>query len=340
MRRSTIQVRPTAAGLAILAGLALIACLYVVGDRPMAIGYVVPIAVVAAADFGLASRALRTRPVSVSPVRTVAGSPEYITVRAEAAAGLAPLSIRVRPLSTSDESAGPVVLPLDGSSALLELPDGHPTASSHIRYRVSTSALGLVWARQWVAVAVPMLYRAPNPRTIDWPVHPALDEVARLREYVPGDRMGQISWPTTARTGTLHVRTAGVGDGELQVVLELGPTPATLATLTTTLSLASNVLGVLLEQGTSVRLHTRAPVEAHWTEAAGLALLDPKGPSSVVGVGHYVGFGELRTQIDSTLVADREQLLQRLAVAEPGAPVPRPPGPYLEIDPGGARFCQ
>ena len=190
-----------------------------------------------------------------------------------------------------------------------------------------------------------MLHRAPGPDG-ETGVHvEAVDELTRLREYVPGDRMGRISWPTTARTGRLHVRAEGLGDDEVTVVVDLGGDLLAFVgdvhQADVVLERAATVVDELLRRGATVRLVTYSMRRKFFDEERDAALRRPGlvgrtnlqvHPDSVPTLG-----GAAAGEIVSNLVSDRTELTRRLSMAEHHPAMPHPAPPYVLVDPTGVR---
>lgn len=356
--RSPIQLRPTPAGAAVLAALAL--AVYAGLSARVAIGFFVPLVGLLVADSLLSRGILNRRPVTLRPVRTVAASPGRLTFNAEAPPGDHPLRLALAPMGLLDDEVKPVPLPADEQLVMLEMGDGLAAATTHVRYSTSASVFGLAWARQWTAQMTPLLHRAPAPAEVDIEVPQAVDELAQLRAYVPGDRFSRVSWPATARTGELHVRSAGIGLEEIVVVVNLGDkagatvpgvyfrdasngglqVPMLVCQQVT--EQASAVLAALLGQGHEIRLLTTNIDNSFHDRARDLAIENPRKHPRL-----NVSFTDDRTllvdgrplplAVCDAVVTDHDDIIRRLALAESGPAISWHGGPHLEIGPDGAR---
>ncbi len=334
-----LRLRPGQATLGVLAGTGLI-LLFTVQERRVAIGFVVATLLVAVVDAFLSARALTASELRLTPIRSVAASPDRLTFSVTTRPGPLPIILSIDPLSVLDESGVEVTLEADATSTIVEQTDGTPRLLHHVRYRVMASHFGLVWASRWTVQAVPGgLWRAPGPSEPAQLTNVATDETARLREYVPGDRRSRVVWPVTARTGRLHVRTPGIGDAEATVVVDLGrldevKTRDDAAVVHDVVQTAADVVSGLLEQGLGVRLVTRRAPESFFRAETARALANPHRSERWLGLRQGPP-APLETGVDSGLVTDEHQLVERLAAADIGDPPPRPPGPHVVVDKHG-----
>ena len=84
------------------------------------------------------------------------------------------------------------------------------------------------------------------------------DDVAGLREFLPGDGLGRVNWRRSLRTGRLLVgEREGEASGEIEVVLRL-PSPVPEASLEAAISQAASEIVAHLESGLRVGLRTPA----------------------------------------------------------------------------------
>lgn len=338
----TLRLRPTAVGVAGLFAF-LLAYLQAENGR-VAVGAFMALLLLALLDAALSMYAVTSRPVDLRPSVTIAGSPNRVAFAAAAPQGAATLMVAVMPMVQADGAVEETALPTDGSVVRVEHSDGAPHVVYAVRFRTSTSRFGLVVVNRWRSFRVPGgLWRGLEPAPDPSKVMPVVDEVARIREYQPGDRMSRIAWSVTARTGQLHVRSEGLDETEVHVRLDLGR-PGTIADddLRRTSQLAADVVGSFLELGVPVHLMTRVVSDGHVQRSADLMIERPQrsinqpifvdGDDVVDGTRSIINAGVVHE-----VVTDVSQLHRRLAMTMPGPPLPRPAGPYIQIDPFGLR---
>ncbi len=336
----SVRVRPSAVGWAILVTLG-VAMISGTEAQP-AIGFFIPILGFMAADAFFGWRRLTDTKVELTPIRTVAGSPDRLTFRASPSPSRATVGLRLAPMVPTDSPGGLFRLDRDRPTMIAQA-DGSPRRANFVRYQLSTSTLGLASTSRWEVRQVPGgLHRAPASVARPGPHKANLDDVARLREYVPGDRFSRVSWSATARTGQLFVRDSGLGDEELLVVLDLGlPGPGAQAP-GFVLNSAAQIIGNLIERGFLVRLVTRELSHSFYDHEQGLASTQPNEHRALTlttdpdGTVRLAGRA-VNDQTASEFVVDERELLVRLATAEPGPPIPRPESSYIEITGEGAR---
>lgn len=314
------------------------------GEAVVAVGFFIVLAVAMVLDFVFSAVGLVSRPVSLVTTRRITSPPEPLTFVASAAPkkGVA-LDIVVQRITAFDEDGDFTTLDLPDASVEIALPGRSAKAANHVRYRVAATLLGLVWARRWEVQEVPMLHRAAGPDG-DVEVNVgAVDELTRLREYVPGDRMGRISWPTTARTGRLHVRDEGLGDDEVTVVVDLGGDLLAFVgdvhQADVVIERAATVVDRLLSQGSTVRLVTYEMRRTFFDAERDAALRRPGlvGRTDLkVHADSAATLGGMPAgEIVSALVSDRTELTRRLSMAEHHPAMAHPAPPHVLVDPAG-----
>lgn len=330
--RAPIQLNLTAAGWAVVA--LLVASLFMAATSRLAVGFMVPLFVAVVADLLLSWHALSERHVSIAAMRTVAHRPDGIPLRISLSGPRRPIRIDVSFRGGIDEQ-----VVIEDGSGTANLRAQHTGVTTHVRCSATCTLLGLGIARRWQANVVPMLHWAPAPSTVRLEAPTAIDEVARLRTYEPGDRMSRVSWPITARTGQLHVRAAGEGYEEYVVVVNLEQATVTSTggldtlALETTLELAATLVTQLLEDGHQVRLlTTQVDVRVH-DEIARAARDNPRLPP-VLPDG---ASGSLAAAVVDGYVTGEDELARRLALAEPGDPISWPYGTWVDVSSAGIR---
>ena len=85
---------------------------------------------------------------------------------------------------------------------------------------------------------------------------PSGDDVAGLREFVPGDALGRVHWKRSLRSGRLLVgEREGDASGEIEVLLRLNPN-SPKASIETTISRAASEVAAHLDAGLRVGLRS------------------------------------------------------------------------------------
>lgn len=345
MDRKVIRFFPTSIGLAAILAAFLVALM--ADNQRMAVGFFVALAILAVVDVVAARVELERRPVSVRLITSTVASPDRFPFSVQAPPGALALDVRVPLLSPTTTPAPRYLVPSDGSAVRIEMEDSNPDVQFGFRVGVSTSWLGLVSVTQWWGVRVPGgMWRGlrPGRRGIDQP--PAVDELARLREYLPGDRMSRVSWPTTARTGQLHVRAAGVDATEVVLRVELGSlTEADHERWNQILQLATDIAAPLLEQGHVIRLVGRVVDERYQRELVDWMMKYPHRPVTFPGVVDgerlFTRGGELvNGEVRSTVVTTIDGLHRAIATVNPGEPLPAPTQACIQVDRDGARVVR
>ncbi|MEM9518409.1 MAG: DUF58 domain-containing protein [Actinomycetota bacterium] len=83
------------------------------------------------------------------------------------------------------------------------------------------------------------------------------EEFDGLREYVPGDDLRKIHWPSSARHDELQVRQfRPPRHGRLSIVIDTRPPGDTVAALDRTTSIAGSIAAAVLEAGDATRIET------------------------------------------------------------------------------------
>lgn len=336
-----MRFRPTGAGVAIIVALVVAASIEGV---QVAVGFFVPLFLLGAADLLVSYRELRVRQVSILLLSKTVASPNPFAFSVSADPGRLALAVQMPALSLAGTRAARAVIPATGGAARVEQPDGDPEANHVYRWGVSTSWLGLTTVARWHVTPVPGgMFRSVAPRPTDVTPPPLVDDVARLREYVPGDRMSRVAWPTTARTGRLHVRAEGFGIEEILLRVDIGsPLGLAPAARRAILQQAADCANELLEQGAVVKLVARVYSEAYYEAIAHAARKRPNRPvmltARVEGDELLVpGPHVVNTDVRTSVVSTRDELHRALAVIAPGPPLPAPEGPSLQVDASGVR---
>jgi len=345
--KAAIQLNLTAAGWTVLA--MIVAAVFLSASRRIAIGFLIPMAAAVAIDLFLSWQIISRRTVAITPTRSVVYRPDGIPLRVTASGPSMPLRVMVT-AGVAEYTFG-----MAEESASIELDAAHTAVADFVRSDTSCSVFGLAFAHRWQTHLVPMMHWAPAPSLTRLATPEAVDEVAHLREYVPGDRMSRVSWATTARTGRMHVRSAGAGHEEFVVVVNLGhmhgtPGDGALATgevpaaaaaaaterpnialLEGTLQLAATLVSQLLEDGHQVRMVTTELRADYLDELRRSAVedprLDPVMPSD--------SFADPR--VVDRYVSDEDDLARRLSLAEVGPPMGWSYGTYVDISMLGIR---
>ena len=340
--RAPIQLNLTAAGWAVM--VLSVAAIFIASTSRIAVGFLIPLVAAVITDVALSWYFVNDRSVSIAPSRTVIHRPDGIPLRVTASGADHPVSVTITFRGGVEQR-----IAIRDEAVTIELPASRTGVVTYLRSSTVCTVLGLGLARRWQTHPMPMLHWAPAPDQARLTTPAAVDEVARLRAYVPGDRMSRVSWPITARTGQMHVRAAGDGYEEFVVVVNLGPTEgpegegalidpaaATTAALTEdvlerTVTLASTLVTQLLEDGHQVRLiTTELAAEAH-DALRDAAMTNPRLPA-VVPAGSAMELGV----IDS-FVVDEDDLARRLARAEPSGVMSWPYGSWVDVSRLGVR---
>jgi uncharacterized protein (DUF58 family) len=83
------------------------------------------------------------------------------------------------------------------------------------------------------------------------------EEFDGLREYVPGDDLRKIHWPSSARLGELQVRQfRPPRHGRLSLVIDTRPPGGTAAAIDATASIAGSIAAAVLKSGDATRIET------------------------------------------------------------------------------------
>lgn len=318
----------------------------------MAIGFLIALAILILCDFVVSAVALHRRPASIEPVRRFVATPgQSVRFVGTAAPGGLDMRVLVRRAGRAQADSDFAALDPGMSDIDLELAGaGQARKTMFVRHRSECSAFGLMWARRYVAQQIVPLHIAPGPNVDPDLEVVASEEITRLREYIPGDRISRISWPTTARTGQLHVRSEEVVDHEVAVVVDLGPDyraregddPNGRLIGEVALELASSVVTALLAQGRVVTLTTASMREAYYEQELAEALASPTlvprpGVRIVPGADATLA-GVPATEVVSSLIGDELELIRRLSTTEHSATMSYPPAPYLLVTPDGSHW--
>ena len=314
--KAPIQLNLTAAGWVII--LMMVASLFISGTARIAIGFLIPLGAAIVIDLYLSWFFLSRQSVSLIASRSVATDPDGIPLRISSVGGNRPVRVTLAFPQGVEHAIG-----LVDSTETIELQQQHSGATDFVRVNVNCTVLGLSTAHRWQTHSVSMLHWAPGADTGRIPTPDAIDEVARLREYVPGDRMSRISWPVTARTGQMHVRASGVGQEEITLIVNPGETEPTETTMRLAVTLGSQ----LLEDGHQVRMVTTELDPDHRSALKRAAVDNPRlAPESETTPQLVV--------VDRSLT-DEEDLIRRVALASAGPIITWPFAGAVNISPAG-----
>jgi|GEM_PF-1600227 len=352
--RAPTQLNLTAAGWAVI--VMAVAAIFISAQRRVAIGFMIPLVAALAIDLYLSWYVLSHRQVSIRPGRTVVYHPHGIPLSIEANGRSTPLLVKIVLRGAEDRTVS-----VTDERVLVEWNPLRTGVVNYMRCNVSCSVFGLALAQRWQTHLTPMLHWAPAPREVQLVRPEAIDEVSRLREYVPGDRMSRVSWPTTARTGRMHVRAAGEGHEEFVVVVNLGGTTGEAgesavvdgftarqlaaggiegegnvgdhlsAVLDETLRLAATLISQLLEDGHQVRLLT-SEFDPEVLSALRRSAIDTPRLAEELPPGLVA-----EPVVVDQFVLDDDQLARRLARAEAGADLTWGYGSYVDVSMLGIR---
>lgn len=325
-----IRFVPGATGIVVLLTVGLLVA-WVAPQHRIAVGFVIPILGAAAADAVLAARTVASRAVRISVVRSVVAAPDVITFRVASEPGRGPARLLIGPMQVGEPPIH-LTLPTGGAAATVAWEAGSPYVAYATRHLIESTRFGLVVARRHTVTELPAgAWRIGPPVGLRADVPPTGDELTRLREYLPGDRMSRVAWPTTARTGRLHVRSEAVDADEAVVLVDCGDSSAEAETA---LRFACGVIGRLLDEGQTVRLITRTHVGFYQAIAEGMLAAPNRSPEAVLR--QVQSLAGPAPDVADAWVGTREEMIRRLATAEMGLPLPAPPGPHLRIDASGA----
>lgn len=345
--KAPVQLNLTAAGWAVV--VMIVASAFISASSRIAVGFLIPLAAAVFIDVFLSWHFLTERTVSITPSRTVAHRPDGIPLRVRAGGPERPIRVTVTFRGGVDQVFGMLDEPVT-----IEMAAARTGVVNYLRSDTSCTVFGLGTARRWQTHSIPMLHWAPAPSSTRLTTPDAIDEVARLRAYVPGDRMSRVSWPITARTGQMYVRAAGEGYEEFVVVINLGPSegsvgegalveaaqknsaqknsaPFTEASLESTLELASTLVSQLLEDGHQVRLVTVELDDDAHENLRHVAIDNPRLPA-VLPAGT-----PMELAVVDRYVVDEDDLARRLARAEPATELTWPYGSWVDVSRLGVR---
>lgn len=339
---SRVVIRPAATGWSILVSLGFL--LVAAVNSRISYGFILILLGAAFIDSLLTYRGLIGREIEVAPLTLVAEAPDQIALAISVEPGI-PLSILPHPFSPLDGpaevadhvhlGAGEVIAqPVHFSNGAL------PSVRRHLQFRQTASALGLVQIQRTVVyIGAQFFHRIPEIYDLIDPVRAvSIDEVGRLRDYVPGDRRSRVSWLATARTGSLHVRDTLVQEEDEVVVVAQLATPDDLLSpevlldkLTESTTAIASVVANLLDQGIRVTLRTMEVDESVHTWIEEQLEEDPSRQNPILPEGFNASVHVVERE-----VSDRNELIRRVAHAEVGI-VPAPRGPYIEVSSEGIR---
>ena len=265
------------------------------------------------ADLVLCVMGLRKVRFAVTPFRTVGDSTQPPTVRVHQTAGPQNATVQVTSLRNTDPLIHPVAartprtVPLNG---------WNPHAVSSLEFTEAFRMFGFVEAKRKAHRPVlQLICRGPDAgeRLVEVPHMSALHDLDRLREYVPGDRMGRVNWSATARTTRLHVRDEQVQEDEVLVVVSMDPSQSGSVTgrrmVLSSLAVTRTICEEVLRSGRSLRLATEE-LSGSLERARLLAArtVDKKQPLPST---------ELEARLVERLVIDEIDLIRRLSLARP-----------------------
>ena len=300
--KAPIQLNLTAAGWVVVA--MMVVSVFISGTARIAIGFFVPLSAALIIDLYLSWLNLSRQSVSLLASRHTAESPAGIPLRVASTGGTRPVRVTMAFPGGEDHVVG-----LHDETETIQLRHRDSGATDFVRVNINCTVLGLSTAHRWQTHSMAMLHWAPAPETDRIPTPDALDEVARLREYVPGDRMSRVSWPVTARTGQMHVRASGVGHEEITLIVNPGPADPTHAGPARAMQLATTLASQLLEDGHQVRMVTTELDPEHRSALRQAAVNDPRSAPEVPA--------PTLTIVDQFLT-DEQDVLRRIALAQPG----------------------
>ena len=321
-----------------------VAAIFIAANSRIAIGFMIPLVAAVVTDVGLSWYFVSDRSVSIIASRTVVHRPDGIPLRIAATGPDHPISVTVTFRGAIEQRVA-----VRDEPVTITLPSARTGVVTYVRSSTMCTVFGLGLARRWQTHTMPMLHWAPAPDLTRLTTPAAVDEVARLRAYVPGDRMSRVSWPITARTGQMHVRAAGDGYEEFVVVLNLGPTegpigegavvetsqgataPLTEDGLEQTVALGATLVTQLLEDGHQVRLITTELTDGAHDALRSVALDNPRLPAVIPTSAVMQGV------VVDQYVTDEDDLARRLARAEAAAPMTWPYGSWVDVSRMGVR---
>lgn len=341
MADAPIQVNLTAAGWAVI--VLAVASIFVASTSRVAIGFFIPLVAAVITDVALSWYFVNDRKVSIMPSRTVVHRPDGIPLRVTASGPEHPVNVSITFRGGIEQGVA-----VNDEPVMVNLPAKRTGAVSYLRSSTVCTVLGLGLARRWQTHSLPMLHWAPAPDPGRLTTPSAVDEVARLRAYVPGDRMSRVSWPITARTGEMYVRAAGDGYEEFVVVVNLGQAegpigegavvdPAqeqagfTEEVVEQTVALAATLVTQLIEDGHQVRLVT-AELATETHELLRRAAIDNPRLPAKLPAGTVMQLG-----VVDRYVVDEDDLARRLARAEPTNVMTWPYGSWVDVSRLGIR---
>jgi uncharacterized protein (DUF58 family) len=340
--QAPVQLNLTAAGWAVV--VLAVASVFIASTSRIAIGFLIPLVAAVIIDVALSWYYVTDRSLSIVPSRTVVYRPDGIPLRVTASGPDRPINVTVTFRGGVEQRFAVADEPV-----IINLPATRTGVVTYVRSATVCTVLGLGLARRWQTHSLPMLHWAPGPSLDRLTTPAAVDEVARLRAYVPGDRMSRVSWPITARTGQMHVRAAGDGYEEFIVVVNLGPTegpagegaiiasaqaaatPLTEEALERTVTLAATLVAQLLEDGHQVRLVTTELADEAHDALRQAAIANPRLPP-VIPDGSVMELG-----VVDSYVMDDDDLARRLARAEPAGVMTWPYGSWVDVSRLGVR---
>lgn len=340
--QAPVQLNLTAAGWAVVVLMA--ASLFIASNSRVAVGFLIPLAAALILDVALSWHFVNERSLVITPSKTVVHRPDGIPLRVTATGPVRPMKVTLTFRGGVEQHFA-----LEDEPVLVALPASRTGVVNYVRSEMVCSVFGLGLARRWHTHSLPMLHWAPAPLPDRLTTPTAIDEVSRLRAYVPGDRMSRVSWPITARTGQMHVRAAGDGYEEFVIVVNLGPTegpegenaivtsaeaptsPMTEAVLEQTVELAATLVAQLIEDGHQVRLVTSEVGDEAHDALRQIALADPRFPA-VIPAGTPLELG-----VVDRYVVDDDDLARRMARAELSGTMTWPYGTWIDVSRLGIR---
>ena len=309
--------------------------------RVVSVGALYALAILMVADCLISFWCLSRRPVRVHATKTVVVSPERLRFELEAPPGWSDLRIVLRRFSITDRDSEFATLARTDESQPLEMSDGGTHQAGFVRFLTETSFLGLVAARRWATQVTPTLHRMGEPIEEDVDIA-STDDRGRIRSYLPGDRMGSVSWGASARTGSLHVRAPAHDLDEITLVVDIGTDLAFEDGVNLANPILARAFAVgqeLLATGRTVRVITNRVTPVAIQHELDASLRNPRNPKlrglefAPPGEGNHTFLGGPLSTVVSEIAYDETALIKQLTTASIGPPVAAPIGPHIAVRP-------
>ena len=327
--RGRIGLRPTFAGWACLGGGAY-AVYTGLNEQPVVLTTGLSLVLLGLVDAIICLFILRSTLFSVKPLRTIGDPVKPPTVLVEQSSARQGVWVEITPLWGTDPPVR--TIPDALTPQICSLQGSHPIAKGSVEFMEGCSLFGLVSARRRAQVRLRSpVYRGPatNDQVVEIPHMRNLLDLDRLREYVPGDRMGRINWGATARTTKLHVRDEQIEEDAVLVVLSLrsdekqrdGVVEDTA--VVSALQAARSVCDDILNSGRILKLAT--------TEVDGLQEQMQMAAARAIDRRQPKPSGEVHQRLVERYLDDEVEVLKRLALAEPSSLEVAVTGPHVMI---------